>query len=70
MNNYQVEKRTISIDSENGDLITFVGKNGAVLSTVSGNKATYKITGKETYVRAKITNAAGAAAWTQPVFVN
>lgn len=68
--NYQIEKSTISIDSENGDLITFVGKNGAVLSTVSGKKATYKIQGKEKYVRAKITNTAGAAAWTQPLFVN
>jgi hypothetical protein len=66
---YQATKSSITIDSENGNSITFIGKNGFVLNSVSSNKATYKIQGNELYVRAKITNIDGKAAWTQPVFI-
>ena len=70
LNDYQTTKRSISIDSENGNSISFFGKNGSLLKRVNGKKATYKIQGNELYVRAKITNTEGKAAWTQPVFVN
>ena len=70
LNDYKVSKKSITIDSENGNSITFIGKNGSALSTVSGKRATYKIKGNEIYVRAKITNSEGKAAWTQPVFLN
>jgi len=69
LNDYQASKKLIAIDSENGNSITFIGKNGSVLNSVSDKKATYKIQGNERYVRAKITNTDGKAAWTQPVFV-
>jgi hypothetical protein len=69
LNDYKVTKTTITINSENGDTITFIGKYGSVLQSISGKKATYTIQGNELYVRAKITNTGGLAAWTQPVFV-
>ena len=70
LNDYQATKGSITIDSENGNTITFIGKNGSVLNKVSGKSATYNIKGDELYVRAKISNSDGKAAWTQPVFVN
>jgi hypothetical protein len=69
LNDYQVRNKSITIDTENGDSITFIGKNGSVLNKVSGKSATYKMKGDELYVRAKITNSDGKEAWTQPVFV-
>lgn len=69
LNDYQVTKSTIIIDSDNGNTIIFIGKNGSVLNKVDGKKATYTFLGNELYVRAKITNADGKAAWTQPVYV-
>lgn len=70
LNDISFTGKKIIIDSRNGDTIKFIGKNGSVLKTVSGNKADYEITGNELYVRAKITDSSGKAAWTQPVFVN
>lgn len=67
---YQATKDSNTIESENGNTITFIGKNGSVLNTVSGKGATYNIKGDEFYVRAKITNSDGKAAWNQPVFIN
>lgn len=48
----------------------FIGKNGRVLQDGTANPATYTIKGDEDYVRAKITDANGRCAWTQPVFVH
>ena len=59
---------TIAIRSQNGDGIAFIGKNGVILNTVQGRTGTYRMKSDDSYVRAKITNAAGQAAWTQPVF--
>jgi hypothetical protein len=67
---YNVNKNSITIDSENGDTITFFGRNGSVLKSMNSSKATYTIQGNELYVRAKIINRGGKVAWTQPVFVN
>jgi hypothetical protein len=67
---YQASKSSITIDSGNGESITFIGKNGTILSQVDGKKAIYKIQGNEFYVRAKIVGNNGKAAWTQPVFVD
>ncbi len=71
LNDYVVNlgAKTITIDSQNGNTITFIGNNGTVLKTVSGTTATYQVTGSEKYVRAKITNSAGKMAWTQPIYV-
>jgi hypothetical protein len=70
LNDYTATKTSITIDSENGETIAFIGKYGSVLQSISGKKASYTFQGNELYVRAKITNAGGLAAWTQPVFVN
>jgi hypothetical protein len=70
LNDYKVTKTTITIDSENGDSIAFIGKYGSVLQNINGKKATYTMLGNELYVRAKITNSGGQAAWTQPVFAD
>lgn len=74
LKDYQVNtisnRLTIAITSQNGEGITFIGKNGVILDTVQGGQGTYHLKPDDYYVRAKITNAAGQAAWTQPVFNN
>ena len=52
-----------------GYRITFIGKGGTVLQEVEGTDATYTVKGSEGYVRAKVTQSDGKAAWTQPVMV-
>ena len=71
LNDYVIDyaAKTITVNSQNGNTITFIGNNGTTLKTVSGAVATYQVTGAEKYVRAKITNTAGKAAWTQPIYV-
>jgi hypothetical protein len=49
--------------------IRFIGSGGRVLQESVGLTATYKIGGKEGYVRAKVIDSNGKAAWTQPLFV-
>lgn len=46
----------------------FIGKSGAVLKHDETLNPTFVFTGKELYVRARITNSDGQVAWTQPVF--
>jgi hypothetical protein len=72
LNDYVVDyaAKTITIDSQNGNTITFIGNNGSILKTVSGAFGVYNVTGSEKYVRAKITNTAGKMAWTQPIYVS
>ena len=72
MNDYVIDyaAKTITIDSQNGNTITFIGNNGSILKTVSGALGVYQVTGSEKYVRAKITNTAGKMAWTQPIYVS
>lgn len=69
LKDYIVKNNAITIDSKNGSLITFIGKYGRVLSSVNGSQATYTFKNDELYVRAKITDIEGKAAWTQPVFL-
>lgn len=47
----------------------FIGRGGAVLETSTRNPATYRITGDEGYVRAKVIDSNGNVAWLQPVIV-
>jgi alpha-galactosidase len=70
LTDYVVTDKSISIVTRNGDLISFIGKNGKELGSVKGPKATYIYKGDELYIRAKIKNKEGSAAWTQPVFLN
>ncbi len=46
----------------------FIGKNGEVLKVDETLKPTYQFTGKELYVRARITSSDAQVAWTQPIF--
>ncbi|HSA55477.1 MAG TPA: CehA/McbA family metallohydrolase [Gemmatimonadaceae bacterium] len=50
-------------------LTEFIGHGGAVLAAVPGTRAQYRITGREGYVRARVTDSSGRRAWTQPVVV-
>jgi hypothetical protein len=47
---------------------TFIGPNGRVLKVDRSLTPSYRLTGTETYVRAKIVDSAGRPAWTQPHF--
>jgi hypothetical protein len=46
----------------------FIGKEGKVLKVDESLSPSFDFTGKELYVRARITNSDGQVAWTQPVF--
>ncbi|MFZ0282234.1 MAG: hypothetical protein WAL29_11320 [Bacteroidales bacterium] len=70
LNDYKAGNKSISVDSQNGDTIKFIGKNGALLRTVIGDKATYRPKKRNYYVRAKIISSEGKMAWTQPVFTD
>ena len=59
-----------------GFIIEFIGKNGKVLETVEGIKASYKPKTEDKYVRARITHCIKTEegfeklfAWTQPVII-
>jgi hypothetical protein len=45
----------------------FIGSSGRLLLESTGNPATYRIRGGEGYVRTKVIDSNGNAAWTQPV---
>jgi hypothetical protein len=47
--------------------IQFIGRQGRVLSEATASPATYAFKGDEGYVRAKVLESNGAAAWIQPV---
>jgi hypothetical protein len=47
--------------------VQFIGRNGAILSEVTQPTASYTFKGDEGYVRVKILESNGYAAWTQPV---
>ena len=49
--------------------IRFIGRGGKTLQEVTGTVATYAIKGREGYVRAKVIDSNGKAAWMQPVFL-
>jgi hypothetical protein len=45
------------------------GRWGKILKEVTTNPAVYTLNGDEFYVRAKVIESNGKAAWTQPVFL-
>lgn len=49
--------------------VQFIGSGGRVLQESQGTSAAYTIRGDEGYVRAKVIDSNGKAAWMQPVFV-
>jgi hypothetical protein len=66
---YQITRKSITVRSSNGTRVTFIGKNGRTLKTVNAPGASIQIKGDEGYIRIKITNEEGIAAWTQPVMI-
>lgn len=48
--------------------IDFIGAQGKVLASQAASRASYQVTGKELYVRARLTDRQGALALMQPVF--
>jgi hypothetical protein len=50
--------------------IQFIGRGGKVLAENLDSPATYKIRGDEGYVRVKVSESNGKAAWTQPVLMS
>lgn len=59
----------IKQDSNFGYRTEFIGEGGHVLLRTEGILAEYELTGKEKYVRARVTDSGGAVAWIQPIFV-
>lgn len=49
--------------------VVFIGRGGRVLHESVERTATYTMRGDEGYVRAKVIDSGGRAAWVQPVFV-
>ena len=49
--------------------VQFIGRWGKILKEVTTNPAVYTLNGDEFYVRAKVIESNGKAAWTQPVFL-
>lgn len=70
---YTVADQTITIKVKPttwaGYRIQFIGKGGSVLEEVQGPEASYRIKGTEGYVRAKVLESDGKAAWTQPIML-
>lgn len=48
----------------------FIGQDGKVLATSKSLTPRYELKGSETYVRAKVVDSGGGAAWVQPVFTS
>jgi len=46
----------------------FIGAHGRVLHVSENNPAVFELRTRESYVRAKVTDSSGRAAWVQPVF--
>jgi hypothetical protein len=65
------ERLEVRVREKNGARyrIRFIGRGGRTLQEVPGVVATYRIKGNEGYVRAKVVDSNGKAAWMQPVFV-
>ena len=71
LKDYQVTERGITItiaeQQSRRYRVQFIGAEGHQLKEATSSPATYAFTGDERYVRAKIVDSNGRAAWTQPV---
>jgi hypothetical protein len=63
-------KIEIAEESQSKYTVQFIGRSGKILKVVTANPAAYTFNGDEFYVRAKVIESNGKAAWTQPVFLN
>jgi hypothetical protein len=73
LKDYQADAKTIRLEiapePQSKYTVQFIGQWGKVLQEVNSNPAVYTFKGDEVYVRAKISESNGKAAWTQPVFL-
>jgi hypothetical protein len=73
LQDYQADNKeiriTIAATNQSKYTVQFIGRWGKVLQEITTNPATYAFKGDEFYVRAKVVESNGKAAWTQPVFV-
>lgn len=73
LKDYQADARNIRIEiapePQIKYTVQFIGQWGKVLKEVPGTSAEYTFKGDELYVRAKVSESNGKAAWTQPVFL-
>jgi hypothetical protein len=62
---------TITIKESRGSKyrVQFIGRGGRILKEAHTNPAIYKFRRNEGYVRAKVIESNGKAAWTQPVII-
>lgn len=71
---YSADKKEIKIqiaeEINSKYTVQFIGQWGKVLKESATSTAVYTFKGDEAYVRAKIIESNGKAAWTQPVFPN
>ena len=72
--NYAAHKNSVTVELKKERwskyVIQFIGRGGKILSESLDSPATYKIRGNEGYVRVKILESNGKAAWTQPIMLN
>ena len=70
---YSAENKTVKIKVKEKRWskyrIQFIGKGGKILQEIQAGSAEYTIKGGEGYVRAKVLESNGTAAWTQPYLV-
>jgi hypothetical protein len=59
----------IRAPDDSGCTTSFVGDGGRILAITRENPAVFDLAENLTYVRAKVVDSDGKAAWTQPVFV-
>ena len=69
---YEMNEKSMTVRVREKNLahyrVLFIGANGRVLQESQGSSATYAFRGKEPYVRAKVIDSNGKAAWLQPRF--
>lgn len=74
LTDYQASEKSITItvkeEGRSKYRVQFIGKNGHLLNETITNPAVYQFRGDEAYVRAKVLESNGKAAWTQPVIIN
>ncbi|NUO81932.1 CehA/McbA family metallohydrolase [candidate division KSB1 bacterium] len=68
----QIESQKITIHIQpQGDFkyrTEFIGAHGRILLATEDNPAVFELHNRESYVRAKVSDSSGRAAWVQPVF--
>lgn len=58
----------VKVQGDTRYAVTFIGRGGRVLKTVTAPPYDYDVAGHEGYVRARVADSNGLMAWTQPVF--